>query len=409
MKRRVLFACGVFYPEPIVSARIQTDLAVKLSEDYEVTVLRPRPTRPEGFAFPEYDYSAFPFKVIETDTYTCPASSIVGRFRESISHGRWCAGYIRQHHDEIDFIYNDSWHLFGVFLVARVAEKFNIPYMTPVQDVYPESLTSKLPDSSLLRNLVMRLLMPLDRFTLSHAASVQVNSGKMADYLSDSRNMDRHHFVVVRNWQDEKPFVDYARKHGDQSEHAPFTFMYMGNVGPLAGIELLFDAFAEAGLKEARLVIAGSGPAKADLQKKTRNYPCKIEFWDVPTGKVPETQAKADVLLLPVKKGYAKYSVPSKLVAYMFSAKPIIASVDADSDTADCMRISGAGWTVEPDNSRSVALAMMEAYRCSEKSLHEKGEKGFAYAVREFSRENNLALLTDTCVKIIEKNGYNSR
>ena len=92
MKRRVLFACGVFYPEPIVSARIQTDLAVKLSEDYEVTVLRPRPTRPEGFAFPEYDYSAFPFKVIETDTYTCPASSIVGRFRESISHGRWCAG-----------------------------------------------------------------------------------------------------------------------------------------------------------------------------------------------------------------------------------------------------------------------------------------------------------------------------
>ena len=313
--------------------------------------------------------------------------------RESISHGRWCAGYIRQHHEEIDLIYNDSWHLFGVYLVARAAQKYGIPYITPVQDVYPESLASKLPDIEWLKWIVMRLLSPLDCYVLSHATCVQTNSEKMADYLSESRQIERGHFVVVRNWQDEKPFAEYAQMQRNNYSDRPFTFMYLGNVGSLAGIELLFEAFAEADLKDARLVIAGSGPAKESLQRKAAAYSQQIEFWDVPTGMVPETQAKADVMLLPIKKGYARYSVPSKLIAYMFSAKPIIASVDQDSDTADCIKKSGAGWTVKPEDCKSLSEVMKRAAFESSEKLKAKGMKGLNYAIEVFSKERNSNLL----------------
>lgn len=396
-RKRVLFVCGVFYPEPIVSARLQTDLAMKLSENYQVTVLRPHPTRPKGFAFGNYDYASFPFQVIEFNSYTCPISSPIGRMRESISHGRWCARYIRQHHEEIDFVYNDSWHLFGVSLVAKVLRKYKIPYVTPVQDVYPESLASKLPDFKWLRWMIMQMLSPLDHFALSHAVWVQTNSEKMATYLSDTRQIDRKKFVVVRNWQDEKPFLDYDQHQRLKSGNSPFTFMYVGNVGPLAGIEILFEAFVQAALKDARLVIAGSGPAKEELQRKAKRYACTIEFWDVPAGMVPETQAKADVMLLPVKKGFAKYSVPSKLVAYMFSAKPIIASVDADSDTADCVKSSGAGWVVQPDDVQQIASVMCKAIECPHHVLDDMGEKGLAFSIEYFSKENNLMMLTEAC------------
>lgn len=408
-RKRILFVCGVFYPEPVVSARLQTDLAMKLSENYSVTVLRPHPTRPEGFSFPEYDYSTLPFKVVETDSYTCPASSPFGRFRESISHGRWCARYIRQHHDEIDFIYNDSWHLFGVCLVAKAANQYYIPYITPVQDVYPESLASKLPDVKGLMSLVMHLLTPFDYYALSHAACVQTNSEKIADYLSESRGIDRKRFAVIRNWQDELEFVEYARQNVEKTQDAPFTFMYMGNIGPLAGIEVLFDAFAKADLRDARLVIAGSGPAKADLQQKSKRYSCNIEFWEVPTGKVPETQAQADVMLLPVKKGFAKSSVPSKLIAYMFSAKPIIASVDADSDTAECINASGAGWLAEPENEKSLGKCMETVFRSSEDTLHQKGKMGYDYAIEVFSKNKNLEKLNQICVEILEIKKWNAR
>lgn len=203
--------------------------------------------------------------------------------------------------------------------------------------------------------------------------------------------------------QDEKPFLEYFKRQDMRPSDNTFTFMYVGNVGPLAGIEVLFDAFEKTKLNDARLVIAGSGPAKDDLRLKARHYACTIEFWDVPTGKVPETQAKADVLLLPVKKGYARYSVPSKLIAYMFSAKPIIASVDSDSDTAKCVKESGAGWVVEPDDAQRIAAIMRNAFRKPRHVLNEMGEKGLAFSVENFSKDKNLMVLVSACKCAINK------
>ena len=175
----------------------------------------------------------------------------------------------------------------------------------------------------------------------------------------------------------------------------------MGNVGPLAGIEVLFNAFELADLKGARLVIAGSGPAKESLQQKATRYYHHIEFWDVPSGKVPETQAQADVLLLPVKKGFAKSSVPSKLIAYLFSAKPVIASVDLDSDTSTCILESDSGWVTEPEDVLALATCMRHAFNISKHHLARKGSNGFDYAMKVFSRKKNLEILSCQCDEII--------
>ena len=59
---------------------------------------------------------------------------------------------------------------------------------------------------------------------------------------------------------------------------------------------------------------------------------------------------QSEVLLLSLKKGVAKTALPSKLTAYMLSAKPIIASVDEDSGTADIIKSNKCGWVVEAEN-----------------------------------------------------------
>ena len=404
MTKRVIIITGVFYPEPVVSAGLMKDLATELSKDYQVTVIRPKPSRPMGFKIPEYTCNNYPYEVIETDSYVHPASSLIGRGRESYSMGKWCVKYIEQHHDDICFIYNAPWHMFGRSMIAKAAIRYNIPYITPVQDIYPESILSKLPNISLLRNVVNGILLPSDKFLLSKASRVHTISEKMVDYLSRTRKLDKSHFVIVRNWQDERDFVEYARNHqGLEREDRPFTFMYMGNVGPLAGIEVLFDALREAQIPKARLVVAGSGSAKQSLMEKAKSYKdCMIEFWDVPAGKVPETQSKADVMCLPVKKGYAMSSIPSKLPAYMFSKKPVLASVDAESDTAMCIRDNQAGWVALPENVTSIATAMKAAYSSSSEELRKYGENGFVFAIDNLSRTKNLQKLFNACVEVIE-------
>lgn len=398
--KQVLLALSVFPPEPIVSANLMADLAEELSKTYNVTVLRPHPTRPKGFNMPEYDSSSLPYKVIEMKMYTHPESSLIGRFRESISMGKVYARYIKEHHNEIDFIVNDAWHLFGYNKVAHAAVKYGIPYIVPVQDIYPESLASKLPDVKCLKWIVMKILGPIDKYTLTHSAKIHTISDKMRDILSSSRRIPKDHFVIVRNWQDERPFLNCTET---KDPSAPFTFMYLGNVGPLAGVDVLINAFEKADLDNARLVIAGSGSAKEHLQEVTKGCRSRIEFWEVPRGMVPVTQAKADVMCLPVKKGFAMSSIPSKLPAYMFSAKPVLASVDAESDTARCINDSNAGWVCEPENIEQISSLMQKIAGLNKEELGTKGTSGREYAVKEFSRTENLKILANACKAIINK------
>lgn len=396
---------GVFYPEPIVSANLLTQLATKLAEKYKVTVLRPHPTRPMGFDMPEYDYSHLPFNVIEIDSYTCAASSLIGRFRESYSMGKASSKYIEAYHHEIDFVFNDNWHLFGLNIVAKTCVRYGIPYITPVQDIYPESLLSKLPNIVFLRWVLKAVLGPIDKYTLIHAARIHTISEKMVEQLSSTRGIAKDRFIVVRNWQNEDSFIEYAQSKCSRSTLGCnlFTFMYLGNVGPLAGIEVLFDALKIAKLPNARLVVAGSGSAKKSLQEKAKEYVgCNIEFWDVPTGMVPATQDKADVMCLPVKKGFAISSIPSKLPAYMFSAKPVLSSVDKESDTAACINDAKAGWVAMPEDAEDVARCMKNATVLSKEQLLEMGKCGFKYSMQVFSKKVNLPILVRACEDVIE-------
>lgn len=403
-RKKILMACGVFWPEPIVSAGLMKDLASALATEYDVTVLCPMPTRPMGFKVPEFSDAGFPFKIVRVNSFASPQSALIGRFRESYSNGEAVVKYIEEHNGEFDFVYNDSWHLFGRGLITKACKKYGIPYITPVQDIYPESITSKLPNIKPLKWLVNKILMPLDLYCLNNAKLIHTNSEKMMQDLMMSRGLAGDKFVVVRNWQNEQDFLDYAAKRTEKKVNALFTFMYLGNVGPLAGVDTLFDALKIVNLPNARLVVAGSGSAKASLQEKAKEYSnCNIEFWEVPAGMVPATQDIADVMCLPVKKGFALSSVPSKLPAYMFSKKPVLAAVDAISDTAECIRLSKGGWVAEPEDPASIAKCMREAYSTSKEDLATIGKNGFDHAIARFSKGVNLKVLVDACKSVIEK------
>lgn len=403
MKKKIIIITGVFLPEPIVSARLMADLAGELSKKYNVTVLRPHPSRPMGFNVPKYDLSDKPYNVVELDSYVCAKSSLIGRFRESISYGDACLRYMEPLKSKLAFVYNGGWHLLGRKSIAEFCKKNHIPNITPVQDIYPESLLSKLPKISFVQWMAKKLLMPFDMKTLHAANKVHTISNGMRAYLAETRGVNIDRFVVVRNWQDEREFTIYQETHPIIEDH-PFTFMYMGNVGALAGLDVVIDAFVKASLNGARLVIAGSGSAKESLMSQAKKYPSyDIQFWEVPFGEVPATQAKADVMVLPIKKGFAKSSIPSKLPAYMFSHKPVLASVDNNSDTAKCIIDGNAGWVCEPEDIDAIAITLQKAFLTDKTQIVEMGENGYQYGIRDFSRTINLEILANACTEVIEK------
>lgn len=393
-----LIISAVFPPEPVVSAKLSMDLYQALkAQGKGVAVLHPKPTRPFGFKPEMNAIGLLGNDEITTNSFVCPRSSLVGRIRESYSFGKACERYIKEHHEEISCIYANAWPMFSQRAIVKTAKKYNIPCVIHVQDVYPESLTNKMP--GVLGKMVHSLILPMDKYILGKCTKVVAISEKMRDYLTVTRSIPMEKVSVVINWQDESEFLNYQNTDKPENKH-PFTFMYMGNIGPVAGVDLLIDAFTQAGIDNAKLVVAGSGSMKEKMQEKAAANQ-NIEFWDVPNGKVPEIQAKADCMLLPIKKGAASSSIPSKLPAYMFSAKPIIGCMDVDSDTANAIKEAGCGWVIGPEDARSLSEKMKKVAALDDANLKVYGEKALNYGLNHFSKRENLRKLTEVIGSVL--------
>lgn len=386
--KKLLIISAVFPPEPVVSAKLSYDIASNISDHFDVIVISPKPTRPFGYKFDLYPME-FDFKHIRANSYTCPYSSFAGRLKESYSFGKYCYKYIRNNKNEINLIYANAWPMMSQYYIVKAAQKFRIPIVIHIQDIYPESLINKL---SFGKNLIMALFLPLDKFILKNAGKIIAISEKMKNHLVETRGLNSDKISVIQNWQNEKEFIQYGEMNKTcNKESQLFTFMYLGNIGPVAGVELLIQSFEKAKLKNCRLVIAGSGSMKEYLEKKAKKISdSQIEFWTVPDGKVPEVQSLGDVLMLPIIKGAAMSSIPSKLPAYMFSAKPIIACVEEDSDTADTISLAKCGWIVYPQNIDSLSEMMKIVVSLPSEHLQNLGINGFNYALKNFSKNTNL-------------------
>jgi glycosyltransferase involved in cell wall biosynthesis len=103
----------------------------------------------------------------------------------------------------------------------------------------------------------------------------------------------------------------------------------------------------------------------------------------------------ADVLLLPTKGRQSLNSIPSKLITYFLSGRPVIAAVLSESDIAAAIFESGAGWVVNPDSAELMAEAILAASEQSPETLNRMGSAGREYALENHSRESNLSRLVD--------------
>ena len=341
-----------------------------------------------GFPFNNGFYYKRKFEHIVLDSFVYPKSNITGRLFESYSFGKNACKYIRKNWPDIRCIYLNSWPLIAQYLIVKASKKYSIPLVLHIQDIYPESLLDKL---LLFKKLIFRLLLPIDKNIQKNSFKVITISPKMKNLLLKTRDLEEHKVDVVYNWQNEEMFKAYKSSERKEPRTSRFTFMFLGNLNRTAAIDVLISAFKINGIENSRLVIAGTGSERDMLINLAGNKQgINIEFWDAPIIRVPEIQDYADVLLLTLKKDAAQFALPSKLGSYMFSAKPIIACVDEDSDTANVIKQANCGWVVPPENIVELASKMKTVVSYSKDALQGYGRNGYKYAMENFSKKENL-------------------
>ena len=313
---------------------------------------------------------------------------------ESYSFGRATYNFIKRHHSEISVIYANTWPLFAQYYLAKAAKKYNIPYFIHVQDIYPESYCKKMP--SVIGTVLYKLLFPIDKYILKGAIGVFAISPAMKTYLSKSRELDESKVVLVRNWQNDKAYIDAYKQM--EKKHDIINIMYLGSINPTANVTLIINAFSRLKGVKYKLSIIGNGPDKENCQELAERLEISATFDTVTPDMVAKKQSEADILVLCLKKGVAQTATPSKLTAYMLSGRPIIASVDLDSDCANIIRESGCGLVVEPDDVEALSNAIEDMASKSTDDLNQLGKNSYVYAKENLSKERNLKILVDTVI-----------
>ncbi len=254
--------------------------------------------------------------------------------------------------------------------------------MLNVQDVFPDVAIDV---GALTSPRAIGLFRWLERLCYRRAAAVTVLSEDLAANVGAKVPEGRTRIEVIPNFVDTTAIVPadrdtpYRREHGlgDRT-----VVMYAGNLGHSQSLDLLVEAARRhRGRDDLAYVVNGGGVAAADLRREAADLPNLTVVDYQPAARVPEVLASADVHVVPLKRGLAASSVPSKTYAALAAGRPLLASIDEGSEVARVVEESGAGLAVPPDDPEAFVAAVEELVDDPERR-RAMGDRGRAWAER---------------------------
>jgi glycosyltransferase involved in cell wall biosynthesis len=410
---RIVIISGTSPPEPMTAGRVHWDLANHLaSENNLVWLITPKPSRPLGTNYPIVKHNfinkvADNFYHIRINSFTYPNYSLFYRTCESADFGLKSIIYINKKIIDYDLIYASPWAFLGQLFILVFKKNKKVPVIMNVQDLYPESFLIKV--KSKMLSPILNSLYLIDNYIAKKSTHITVISESLKQVYINKRKISESKISVIRNWQDSEVFLSTPVKKEEimlrynlTDSFGKFIYMYLGNIGPVAGVDTILNSFSQLNNDKLYLIIAGSGSAKDKCQLLARKLKiANLAFIEVQPGLKPvvELQSISDIMLLPINPQAASSSIPSKLIAYMFSGKPIITSANVHSETALAIKTSKSGWITRTNNTSDWVEIMELAYKTDRVTLNAMGKSGFEYAIENYSKEAGLRKISQLIYK----------
>jgi colanic acid biosynthesis glycosyl transferase WcaI len=234
------------------------------------------------------------------------------------------------------------------------------PFVFNIQDVFPDVAV----ELGVITNpTIINVASALERFTYLRSDAVTVLSEDLRDnVVAKLRGRRPERVRVIPNFVDTQHIRPAPKENSYRREFGltgKTVVMYAGNVGYSQSLDLVLDAAAAlAHDPDLVFVINGGGAARAGLERKASSLP-NVRFVEMqPKDRLPEVLAAADIHVVPLRRGLARSSVPSKMYSILAAGRPIVASVDPGTEVASVVERADAGVAVPPDDPEAFTKAL---------------------------------------------------
>lgn len=245
------------------------------------------------------------------------------------------------------------------------ARVHRVPFVFNIQDVFPDVAVEL---GAIRSPGVIAAATWLERETYLRADAVTVLSedlkanvaAKIAGHRGSAGRASK--VRVIPNFIDTDWIRPQTRENAYRREHGlegKTVVMYAGNVGFSQSLDLMLAAATHlAHDPQVVFVINGGGSARPGLEQAASAM-SNVRFVDMaPKDRLPDVAAAADIHVVPLRRGLARSSVPSKLYTILAAGRPVVASVDPGTEVARTVTEAGAGLAVPPDDAEAFTKAI---------------------------------------------------
>jgi colanic acid biosynthesis glycosyl transferase WcaI len=395
-----------YFPEGVPKT---SELAESLAKrGHEINVVTGFPHYPGGKLFPGYNLSISQKEVINnipifrTFEYPYHGEKPILRMLNYLSF-MFSSPYAAFFTPKADVIY--VWHPpltvgIAAWLYAKIKR---IPFVYDVQDIWPDFVVLS---GMMKEGAIVRFLRKLEKFVYRRAKHIIVGTKAAKDNLVGKSILDEK-ISVLPNWIDEDIFVESTAAAINSARNSlnwndKFVFLFAGNLGIIQGLEtIVLAAEILKNNSEIRIVFVGDGTDKSRLvnlikEKELSN----VEFLGRrPIEEMPNLMAAANVLIVHLKdSGLSQYVIPSKIMAYLASGKPILVAMNGIA--TELINDANSGFVVEPEDPEKLADKMLEIFQMSSIELNAIGENGKRYLHANFAKESVIDKYEELLIRI---------
>ena len=277
------------------------------------------------------------------------------------------------------------------FLIAAACRARGARCILLIHDVYPDApvVAGLLQRGSAAALILARATDVLYR-RVSHVCVIGRDMAALVRRRLGAAAQDR--VTVIPNWAADEvlasrpaPINALRRELGLEDK---FVVEYAGNLGKVHHIECLLEAASQLQRvdDDVHFLFIGSGAKRQWLvdEVRRRDLANVTILPPKPRRDEPVFLHACDVAVMALVSGMAGVGVPSRLYNILAAAKPVIASVDADSEPALVIREEEVGWVVPPGDAGAVIDAIRAARR-DRARLAEMGRRAAAVARAKYT------------------------
>lgn len=394
---RVLITTKRFPPEVPATAVLGQELAESLDrEDFQVTVAAGYPHHPYGRIFDGYQPNLVSvsqqngFRLIRAWHLVHPSPATAVR---ALAMASQCCSYflsaLKAARPDVVISF-DGYPLLGPLSSALIARLTGAKLVSVIYDLYPD-IAAEL--GHLSNPALISLAKRLEKLSYDLSHRVVVLSEGFRRTLSHDKGVAPAKIAVIPVWLDARDIVPMSRDNPWRREMGlgseKFVVLYAGTIGLVSGAAVVLEAAQHlASQMDFLFLLVGDGYGKEQVMIKARELGLtNLRFLPFqPRERLSELQATADVSLVTLGPGRGRTSVPSKVLGYMAAARPVVASVDLDCDTADLIRQAQCGRVVPAGDGQALAQAVWDYYQ-NPLERQSAGNQGRHFFLEHFERQ----------------------